>query len=208
MIRGRPRRVAALVACGAFAVAVGACGVETESEPNTLRADDVPFGLLDPSAPTTTSTTPSATTLPSDEVEIAQIPVFFLAPAGLTPFSVEVAAAPTPQRRLDALFAGPLAEWRALGVRSAVPPVLDRITVRRQGATALVELSEEFLDALTQNSASPALAQIVYTLTAAKEVARVSFLNDGSPIDVVRPDGTPVRRPVTRADFPRALLVT
>lgn len=200
------RRRACSIACVLAASFASACGVETQSSPSALPGDDVPFGLLDAPAPTTTSSLPRAS-LP-ENVEVIEIPVFFLTPAAFAPFPVEITASPTPQRRLDALFAGPLDDWRTLGVRSAVPPVLEPITVRRQASTALVELSDEFLDALTQESASPALAQIVYTLTAATEVARVSFLRDGAPIDVLRPDGTPVRRPVGRADFPRALLTS
>jgi len=201
--RPRPR----VVICILVALSTTACGVETDSSPSALPGD-VPFGLLDPPPPTTTSSSPSASTLPPENGTATEIPVFFLTPGGLAPFPVEIPASATQQRRLDALFAGPLDEWRTLGVRSAVPPVLVPITVRREGVTALVELTDEFLDALTQSSASPALAQIVYTLTAAREVARVSFLRDGAPIDVLRADGTPVRRPVTRADFPRALLTT
>lgn len=186
-------------------VLAAGCGVETESSPSALPRDDVPFGLLDPPAPTTTSTTPTATTSAPDP-RTTEIPVFFLGPEGLAAFSVEITGDPTTQRRLDALVAGPSDDLRAFGVRSAVPPVEERVIVRRQATTAFVELTDEFLDALTPNTASPALAQIVYTLTAAPQVARISFLNEGVAIDVLRPDGTPVRRPVTRADFPRALL--
>jgi spore germination protein GerM len=108
---------------------------------------------------------------------------------------------------MDALARGPSGPERALGVRTAVPP-LDRgeprVVTSAEGRTALVELTDQF-DALSGAAAVTALAQIVYTLTEDPDTGRVRFLRDGREITVPRADLTRAAT-VTRADYPLALV--
>ena len=63
----------ALVLVAAGAVVAAGCAIPTESAPSTMSASKVPFKLLDPHLPTTTTTLPKPTSL-------VPVKVFFLNP--------------------------------------------------------------------------------------------------------------------------------
>jgi hypothetical protein len=70
-------------------VVLAGCGVPVDSSPSALPRKDVPFGLLQQSAPTTTTTS-----LPSP-VELVPASIYLIAPSGhLTEVARQVPGAP------------------------------------------------------------------------------------------------------------------
>jgi hypothetical protein len=197
-VTGSVRAARALAAVLVVAALAG-CGTAAQDDPTALPSEDVPFGLLDPSTSTPTST--------AAEREPTAVSVFLVGANGLAALPREVPSPPTLQERMDALAEGPTGAERALGVRTALPPLEEaeqRVVTRADDGTALVELTEQF-DALSGTAAVTALAQIVYTLTEDARISRVRFLRDGREITVPRADLTRAAT-VTRADYPLAFV--
>jgi spore germination protein GerM len=180
------RSVVSVVLCS---VVLTACGVRSQSEPQQISSDDVPFGLVEPrraggeghSAPQTVS-------------------LYFLGRHGVVTIRRQVEVEPTPARALRALLAGPLSSERASGTASAlVSPTAARLE-RVRGGIAHVALESDFRDSAIGNQPA-ALAEIVYTLTEFPQIRRVSFSVDGSIVAVPTPDGSLTTGPVGRKDY-------
>ncbi|HEX7167392.1 MAG TPA: GerMN domain-containing protein [Acidimicrobiales bacterium] len=186
----------ALGALAAAAVAtVGACGVATEDRPTLTSRDDVPFDLLAPTGPATTTTT---------EVESEAVEVFYVRDGKLQAATRSVPLPATVVAGLGALLEGPTEDELDAGMRSALSSsdIIETVEVSR--GAAFVELAGAFTQAQPEEQVF-GLAQIVFTATGFPGVGAVQFLIDGTPIEVPRPDGSLSGAPVTRDDF-RALV--
>jgi spore germination protein GerM len=186
------RRVALAVLC---ALVLAACGVSTQSAPKADNPDDVPFGLLDPKRPDPPvgAGTPITIYLLADRDSGVLVPVDRRVPDPVTA-----------EDRLHALNEGPTEEERAAGRRTAIPADVDVF----EGAAVRGGVAEVSLDPAFRSIAADvqvrAIAQIVYTLTAAPGVGRVSFFVDDHAAEVPRGDGTLTSGSVSRDSYPQS----
>jgi spore germination protein GerM len=186
------RRLLALALCVGLPLVAAGCGGGTQSKPQKLGANDVPFGLLD--APTST--------VPPTTVPLRQYPfvVYFINGDGAVNAVVRTSNdRPIPSIVGDALLAGPTPEEIQVRMHTAIPKrsVGHVSGVLKQ--TVKVDLDPSFGD-VNLSTQRAALAQIVYTLTALRGVKRVRFLLNGWITSVPRGNGT-TRGTVTRADY-------
>jgi hypothetical protein len=173
--------------------ALGAgCGVATDDGPRALPPGDVPFELLTPSTTTVSSTTPVAVT--------TEVPVYLVGGSRLVVVRRLVESPPSLFRSIESLLAGPTAEEAGAGLRSAVTNQTRLLSVRVQSGVATIDLSGDFAGIGGQEQIL-ALAQLVYTATAAQGVLGVRLSLDSKAVEVPRGDGTLTQEPLGPADY-------
>jgi Sporulation and spore germination len=186
------RRPAVVVLVGALLVAATGCGGGSQSEPETLNQDAVPFGLLD--EPTST--------VPPTTVPVRKYPfvVYFVGPDGPIPVVRTSSERPDPNEVGRALSIGPTREEVQVGMDSYVPrrAIGDISDVKRR--TVTIDLNPPFVD-VSGAAQIRALTQIVLTMTSLRGVSQVRFLLDGEPVSVPRLNGTVTDAPVKRGDY-------
>lgn len=182
----RIRHVAlALVAFGSVA-----CGIPHDSAARPAAAGEVPFGLLDTSA-----TTNSTTARPS-----AVATVFLLRGERLVPVRRSLGADASPATALVALADGPTPGERGGGLDSRLPADGGIGNVREGGGIVQVEVKDSFLS-LDDGQRMLATGQIVLTVTAAEPTDTVVLNHDGEPVAIGLPDGSTSTEPATAAAF-------
>jgi hypothetical protein len=181
-----------LLAAAVVAVVAAACGVSTDDGPRALPRSGVPFDLLQPSSTIVRSTTPVAVT--------TEVPVYLVAGSRLAVARRLVESPPSLFRSIESLLAGPTAEEAGIGLRSAITNQTRLLSVRVQSGVATIDLSGEFA-AIGGQEQILALAQLVYTATAARGVLGVKLSLDSRPVEVPRGDGTLSPDPLGPADY-------
>ncbi len=188
------RRLAALILSVLALVATG-CAIPTQSSPSVMPSSKVPFGLLNPHPPTTTTTQPK----PSSFVPVK---VFFLnSAAQLTP-AVRYVAAPAPLDAIvRAMLAGPYSSESAQGITTAIPSDVAVLSVTPpQNNIVTVNLND--VGTITGSNSELAVAQIVTTIVTASGVnTGVLFEIDGQRTSVPIANGSQVSTPVYLLDF-------
>ena len=169
-----------------------ACGVPTQNAPQVIAKAQVPFHLLDPEAPTTTTvTTPSpAFTVP--------VLVYLVNPTSQYLVSSQRLVAPPAQLSavLDALLAGPTASELALGVQTAFSSGVRVLSAGVSGGVATVNFNSAFGD-ITGPEQILAVAQVVFTVTSQlTPETGVTFEIGGTPTNVPVATGAQVPGPV------------
>jgi spore germination protein GerM len=171
---------------------LGGCGSSTQSQPEKLGHNAVPFGLL--AGPTTTV---SPTTVPLRQYPFV---VYFMGRDGVVPVVRTGNMPPDPSEIGVALLAGPTREEVQVGMRSAIP----KRSVGRFGKvaqrTVTIDLEATFIE-VSGPTQKLALTQIVFTMTSLPGVKQVRFLLNGEPVTVPRANGTLTRAPLRRADY-------
>jgi spore germination protein GerM len=102
---------------------------------------------------------------------------------------------------LRALLRGPTAGERSRGITTEIPAEVRVLAVDLGIAQARVDLSGEFQEPSPPKRIALRVAQVVWTLTALREVRSVAFSIDGERVAVTTEDETAVDRPVTRSDY-------
>jgi spore germination protein GerM len=105
-----------------------------------------------------------------------------------------------PQRQLDLLVLGPTPAEQAQGLTTSLAATVLRVTVPVPGTTAVVEISDPE-EGGGRVDAVLAYGQIVCTLTARPDIAAVTFVRGGQPLQVPDGDGAVTDRPLTVADY-------
>jgi spore germination protein GerM len=193
-------RRAALVAAVVASVAVvaAACSIPTQSQPSAIASSRVPFHLLDPHPPTTTTTQPK----PASYVTVK---VFYLntkANDKLQPV-VRYVSAPAPLISIiNALLAGPSSGDSAAGLTTALPT---DVAVLSATSTAPNVVTVNFNDAfgtITGTATEQAVAQVVATVANETGPATgVMFEIEGQHTSVPVANGSQVTGPVFLLDF-------
>ena len=170
----RTRLVVAVLIAGL--VAAG-CAIPTQKVPSAIPASHVPFGLLNPQLPTTT-TTPQAS---------VPVKIYLLGPNRRPVGESRVVAVPAPLKQVIVqLLQGPIQKEKRAGIRTAIP---DNVRV----ASAIVSKTQEvatvdFNEAFGQIAGPDtplAVAQVVFTVVAQTSLTTgVVFQIDGQPIPV------------------------
>jgi hypothetical protein len=177
------------------ALVAAGCAIPTQSAPSTMSPSKVPFHLLDPHLPTTTTTQPKPSSL-------LPVKVFFLnSTNGLVPVQ-RVVAAPAPLTAIiTSMLAGPgVAETRQ-GISTAIPSDVAVISTTTQGNIVTVNLNDAFSQ-IIGNNIELAVSQIVATI--ANEVGPttgVIFEIEGQRTSVPIANGSQVSEPVYLIEF-------
>jgi hypothetical protein len=176
------------------ALVSGGCGIQHDDQARTLPTDKVPFGLLATSTTTTTSVRPQAATVPTSiflvDNETGQ----------LVEVRRSVSAPASVRTALEELLEGPTEGELSQGLRSNIAStteLLDIIGPHERVVT--IDLSD--LTGTAGEGQRLALAQIVFTVTAAPEVEGVLFRFQGEPSEVPNGAGESTGQPLGRADF-------
>jgi spore germination protein GerM len=189
------RRLAALIPSVLALVATG-CAIPTQSAPSAMPSSKVPFGLLNPHPPTTTTTQPK----PSSFVPVK---VFFLnSAAQLTP-AVRYVAAPAPLDAIvRAMLAGPFGSETSQGITTAIPSNVAVLSVTPpQDNIVTVNMNTAF-GTINGSNTELAVAQIVTTIvTASGDNTGVLFQIAGQRTSVPIANGSQVSTPVYLLDF-------
>ena len=147
----------AVLALAMLAVVASGCAVPTQSAPSTMGPSKVPFDLLDPHPPTTTTTTQPKPT------SFVAVQVFFLNAANALTAAQRFVAAPAPLAAvLGALLEGPSTS-DPQGITTAIPSNVKVLSVTTQAGIVTVNMNAAFT-AITGNSIEEAVGQIVATV--------------------------------------------
>jgi len=181
----------------ALAVATAGCAIPTQGTPNTISKSKVPFNLMDPHPPTTTTTQPNLATY-------VPIKVYFLDPSDQLVAASRVAAPPAPLIAIiRALLSGPTASETTNDISTAIPSNVRVLSVSQQpGNIVVVNLNAAFGE-ITGINTQLAVGQIVATV--ANEVGPtttgVVFEIEGQRISVPIANGSVVAGPVYLVQF-------
>lgn len=178
-----------------LAVLGSACGIQPDTSPRSLAADEVPYGLLDEGPPIPSP----STSVP--EVDRVNVAVYFLLGERLQPAARALPDPPSAARVLNTLLSGPTDEEAVSGLRTAINPTTQATVTRPAPDIVAVDLTADFT-AVPGLEQRLAIAQIVFTATGVDGVSAVSFSIGGAPIGIPLPDGTVTAEPVTRDAFP------
>lgn len=189
------RLTAVLVVTVLLAAVASACGIQPDTRPRSLAADEVPYGLLDAGAPIPSP----STSVP--EVDRVNVAVYFLLGERLQPAARALPDPPTAGRVLNSLLNGPTDEEAVSGLRTAINPTTQAVVTRPAPDILSVDLTPDFA-AVPSLEQRLAIAQIVFTATGVEGVAGVRFSIGGAPIGIPLPDGTVTAEPVSRDAFP------
>jgi spore germination protein GerM len=181
------------VAAIAIVVVLAGCGVSSRDELSTADADEVPYDLLAPEVPTSTSTT-------EPRRETARAAVWFVAGGSIVPLFRDVPGPADLEGLLAALVAGPTEGEARLGARSSIAADAGGITARIDRRTAVIELPAGFASAAPREQLL-GLAQLVYTATELASVDTVRFDIGGAQVAVPRADGSVTDEPLRRIDY-------
>jgi hypothetical protein len=183
------RAAGALVALG---VLVAGCGIPADSSAHTVPRADVPFRLLDPSPPSSTTNVPPAVAVPET--------IFLVGPdQHVVPVTRDIALPASLTAILGALLDGPTQAESAAGLQSFLSASSSQVTVSVSTGVATVDFrANPFQLVLDQTLA---VAQVVYTATAQAGVTSVLIDIKGQPVEVPTAAGVQVGRPVTRLDY-------
>jgi spore germination protein GerM len=194
----RWRRGLRVVGAAAVVALLGAgCSIPTQGAPVSIAPSKVPFGLLNPHPPTTTTTQPKPSSL-------VPVKVFFLnsnANNQLTPAD-RVVSSPAPLTAiLDDLIVGPSAVEQNNGLTTAIPNDVTVLSATANGSIVTVNFNGAF-GAITGTATEQAVAQVVATVANASGLGTgVIFQIDGVRTSVPIANGSQVPGPVYILQF-------
>ena len=179
----------------ALAFVVTGCGIPTQSAPSALGRSKVPFNLLDPHPPTTTTTQPKPSSL-------VPVKVFFLNSSSQLQSEPRVVASPAPLTAIiSSMLAGPTTAETASGVFTAIPSDVAVLSTTSQGGVVTVNMNTAFAQ-INGTSTELAVAQIVATVAAENGLGTgVTFEIEGQRTSVPIANGSLVAGPVYLIEF-------
>jgi spore germination protein GerM len=175
-----------------------ACGIPTAGRPTAISKKDVPFNLLSPANPTTSSSTvPQAVAVP--ELIFLVAPTQTLAPVARgVPASTTLSGTLT--QVLEALLEGPKANESASGLQTFLTGTETKVSAKVTGGIATIDFGTNPIQVVGANQ-TLAIAQVVYTATALNGVTGVVFQIGNQPIEVPTASGATVPGPVDRTSY-------
>jgi spore germination protein GerM len=104
-----------------------------------------------------------------------------------------------------ALLKGPAKSERKAGLTTAIPrgTELREVAIDAAAKTATVDLSASFDEGDDPGAKAARQAEVVFTLTQFPDVERVAIAVEGTAIDLLGGDGTPLPGPAARTDYER-----
>jgi spore germination protein GerM len=192
----RRRAVLAAPVVGVLALLAAGCSIPTQSGPSAVASSRVPFHLLDPHLPTTTTTQPKPSSL-------VPVKVFYLNANNQLAPVVRYVSAPAPLTSIiNALLAGPSSGDSASGLTTAIPT---DVAVLSAGSTAPNVVTVNFNSAfgqITGTATGQAVAQVVATVATEEGLGTgVVFEIQGQRTNVPVANGSQVAGPVYLIEF-------
>ena len=189
------RRRLALLLVPIVAFVAAGCAIPTQGSPSTMTPSKVPFNLLNPQLPTTTTTLPKPTSL-------VPVKVFYLNTGNALTSAPRVVAAPAPLTAvITSMLAGPTKAETAQGLTTAIPSNVSVLSTTTQDSIVTVNMNAAF-GAITGTNIELAVAQIVATVAAQNgPTTGVLFEIDGQHISVPIANGSQVNSPVYLIEF-------
>jgi hypothetical protein len=186
---------ARLAAIAALSLAAAGCAIPTQGGPSAIAPAHVPFGLLDPQPPTTTTTLPSLSSLVPVKIYLLSVNQQLVAVN-------RVVVSPAPLSSvLTSLLAGPTSSETDNGTTTAIPNDVVVLSAVAQGAIVTVNFNQAF-GAITGASTELAVAQVVATIAAQNGPdTGVIFEIDGQSTSVPIASGAQVPGPVYILQF-------
>jgi spore germination protein GerM len=179
----------------AVAFLAAGCAIPTQGAPSTMAPSKVPFDLLAPHLPTTTTTLPKPSSL-------VPVKVFFLNSNSQLTSAPRVVAAPAPLTAIiTSMLAGPTRTETGQGISTAIPSNVAVISTTTAAGVVTVNMNAAF-GAITGSNIELAVAQIVATV--ATEVGLntgVIFEIEGQRTSVPIANGSQVSDPVYLIEF-------
>ncbi len=179
---------------GLLALAAAGCGIPTQSGPSTIAANHVPFGLLNPQSPVTTTTQPKPSSL-------VPVKVYFVSPSQQLVGVARVVESPAPLTSvITSMLAGPTKAEAASPtlLTTAIPNSVVVLSAGTEAGSNTVVVN--FNDAFSQisgTSAELAVAQVVSTVAAQNGLSTgVIFEINGQRTSVPTASGSSVPGPV------------
>jgi spore germination protein GerM len=188
------RRLRATLLLSLLSLVAAGCAIPTQGAPVSIAPSKVPFNLMEPHLPTTTTTQPKS---------YVAVKVFFLdATNQLQPAQRLVAGTAPLTSILDALMLGPTSGEVASGISSAIPSdVAVLAATTAAGNVVTVNMNSAFGE-ITGTDTELAVGQIVATVAAANgNGTGVLFEIDGQRTQVPVANGSEVSGPVYLIDF-------
>jgi spore germination protein GerM len=176
-----------------LALAAAGCAIPTQGAPSSIAASRVPFNLLNPHSPATTTTQPKPSSY-------QQVKVYFLdtnANNALTPADRFVSAPAALSAIITALVAGPGTGDSSAGLTTAIP---SDVIVLAAGPTSPNVVTVNFNNAfgqITSTATEQAVAQVVATVVNQEGLGTgVIFEINGQRTSVPIANGSQVAGPV------------
>ncbi len=188
------RRIRATLLLGLLSLGAAGCAIPTQGAPVSIAPSKVPFNLMEPHLPTTTTTQPKS---------YVAVKVFFLDSTNqLQPAQRLVAGTAPLTSILDALMLGPTSGEVASGISSAIPSdVAVLAATTTAGNVVTVNMNSAFGE-ITGTDTELAVGQIVATVAAENgNGTGVLFEIDGQRTSVPVANGSEVAGPVYVIDF-------
>jgi spore germination protein GerM len=191
----RTPRLAAVAMLAVLGATAAACSIPTQGDPSSVPASKVPFNLLDPHPPTTTTTQPKGGLVP--------VQVFFInSSTQQLQAEQRYVASPAPLTSIiTAMLAGP-AENETAAVQNAIPSDVSVLSTNTApGNVVVVNMNNAFRQ-ITGVDQQLAVGQIVATVAAASGFGTgVVFEIDGQRTPVPIANGSEVNGPVYLIQF-------
>jgi spore germination protein GerM len=189
----RAPRLAAVAMLVAFAALAAGCSIPTQGDPSSIPPSKVPFNLLDPHPPTTTTTQPKG---------LVSVQVFFI-DSSTQQLQAEqrYVAPPAPLTSIiTAMLGGPAENETA--VQTAIPSDVSVLSTNTApGNVVVVNMNNAFRQ-ITGVDQQLAVGQIVATVAAASGFGTgVVFEIDGQRTPVPIANGSEVNGPVYLIQF-------
>ena len=184
-----------------IALVVTSCGIPTDGSPQAISKSDVPFHLLMPTSPPTT--TPQTLTVGVPEL------IYLVDPTQhLSPVTREIAPPATLTEILGALMDGPSSAETSTGLRSFLTGLPSDVSATVTSGIATVNFLSNPVQVVGPDQIL-AVSQVVFTATQQPGVTGVVFQIAGQPIEVPTSSDVLVAGPVNRATYaPQAPVAT
>jgi Sporulation and spore germination len=199
----RVPRVLPLLGAVALAGLVAAgCAIPTQSRPSTIAPNHVPFSLLSPHSPTTSTTQPPLTSL-------VPVKIFLLDPTQqLTPVQRLIVSPAPLSSVLASLVVGPTSSEAANGTNTAIPSSVRVLSVSTEDNVVTVNFNSAFAE-ITGAATELAVSQVVATVvTQNGQGTGVVFEISGVRTSVPIASGAEVFGPVYALQFVTAPTTT
>lgn len=183
-----------------LAVTTAACGIPTSGGPTAIGKRDVPFQLLSPASPTssTASTVPPAVSVPA-LIFLVSGPTQTVAPVSRD-ITVPTTINATVTEALIALLKGPTAGESDSGLQTYLTGTKTKVSARVSGGIATVDFTTNPIQ-VVGSSQTLGIAQVVFTATEVTGVTGVLFEIAGVPTPVPTASGANVDGPVDRTSY-------
>ena len=169
-----------------IAIFVG-CG-DQDFEPTATDSGSVPVDETTDAVATSSSLAPTTSVVLSQQ---SLVGVYFMKNE-LISVASRLVATPNIDEALHGLLLGPTAAETGDGVVSYIPKGTQLLNVKVVGATALIDVSNEFVTGGGSLSMMGRIAEVVYTATSFSEVKRVTIRIDGVLVEQIGGEGIDV----------------